>query len=194
MENYGLIENPARGRWSSTSKFSLDEFINLDEDSRKKKAKEMHTQDTKDRKEKKRNTPKKLDLTSSNLGAEFDDLEEIDDIDLEGLGDDSYIESDELDTTPQPIIDSIATYTAKLFLEDTSITPEELDRYEKTIKRKKQIILAGSTGTGKTFIAQKFAKYLTSDRNGYVDLVQFHPSYTYEDFMRGLKPEIKDGK
>ncbi|WP_271254140.1 AAA family ATPase [Pseudanabaena sp. Chao 1811] len=79
------------------------------------------------------------------------------------------------------------------FLQDTSITPEELDRYEKTIKRKKQIILAGSPGTGKTFIAQKFAKYLTSTQDGYMDLVQFHPSYTYEDFMRGLKPEIKDG-
>ena len=79
------------------------------------------------------------------------------------------------------------------FLQDTSITPDALDRYEKTINRKKQIILAGSPGTGKTFIAQKFAKYLTSAQDGYVDLVQFHPSYTYEDFMRGLKPEIKDG-
>ena len=84
-------------------------------------------------------------------------------------------------------------YTIDQFLLDTSITPEELDRYEKTINRKKQIILAGSPGTGKTFIAQKFAKYLTSDQDSYVDLVQFHPSYTYEDFMRGLKPEIKDG-
>lgn len=91
-------------------------------------------------------------------------------------------------TSPNPEI-----YTSTQFLQDTSITPEELDRYEKTIKRKKQIILAGSPGTGKTFIAQKFAKYLTSPQDGYVDLVQFHPSYTYEDFMRGLKPEIKDG-
>lgn len=79
------------------------------------------------------------------------------------------------------------------FLLDTSITPEELNRYERIINRKKQIIFAGSPGTGKTFIAQKFAKYLTSAQDGYVDLVQFHPSYTYEDFMRGLKPEIKDG-
>ena len=84
-------------------------------------------------------------------------------------------------------------YTITQFLQDTSITPAELNRYEKTIKRKKQIILAGSPGTGKTFIAQKFAKYLTSAQNGYFDFVQFHPSYTYEDFMRGLKPEIKDG-
>ena len=84
-------------------------------------------------------------------------------------------------------------YTSPQFLLDTSITTKELDRYEKTIKRKKQIILAGSPGTGKTFIAQKFAKYLTSPQDGYVDLVQFHPSYTYEDFMRGLKPKIKDG-
>lgn len=84
-------------------------------------------------------------------------------------------------------------YTANQFLEDTSITSEELNRYEKTLRRKKQIIFAGSPGTGKTFIAQKFAKYLTSTSGGFVDLVQFHPAYTYEDFIRGLKPEIKDG-
>jgi 5-methylcytosine-specific restriction protein B len=90
-------------------------------------------------------------------------------------------------------ISKLIDYTDTNFLQDTSITPEELNRYEKTIKRKKQIILAGSPGTGKTFIAQKFAKYLTSSQDGYFDFVQFHPSYTYEDFMRGLKPEIKDG-
>ena len=91
-------------------------------------------------------------------------------------------------TSPNPEI-----YTSNQFLQDTSITPEQLDKYERIINRKKQIILAGSPGTGKTFISQKFAKYLTSAQDGYVDLVQFHPSYTYEDFMRGLKPEIKDG-
>ena len=99
---------------------------------------------------------------------------------------DSFEEQNKISPNP-------AIYISTQFLQDTSITTEELDRYEKTIKRKKQIILAGSPGTGKTFIAQKFAKYLTSAQDGYVDLVQFHPSYTYEDFMRGLKPEIKDG-
>jgi len=89
---------------------------------------------------------------------------------------------------PVPII-----YTSHQLLEDTSITPEELNRYEKTLRRKKQIIFAGSPGTGKTFTAQKFAKYLTSKSGGFIDLVQFHPAYTYEDFIRGLKPEIKDG-
>ena len=99
---------------------------------------------------------------------------------------DSFEEQNKISPNP-------AIYISTQFLQDTSMTTEELDRYEKTIKRKKQIILAGSPGTGKTFIAQKFAKYLTSAQDGYVDLVQFHPSYTYEDFMRGLKPEIKDG-
>ncbi len=86
-----------------------------------------------------------------------------------------------------------AAYTFGQLLDDTSITRKDLDRYERILRRKKQIIFAGSPGTGKTFIAQKFAKYLTSESGGFVDLVQFHPAYTYEDFIRGLKPEIKDG-
>ena len=187
LRHYGLIENTSWGRWSLTSKSNLDELINLDEDDRKTKAKEIrdkYLQETAGTRQKRSVDSKNVDPKSSDLEPETDEAEEIDDDDLI---DNSYAELDELEPNSEP------TYTANEFLLDTSITPEELNRYEKIINRKKQIILAGSSGTGKTFTAQKFAKYLTSSQNGYVDLVQFHPSYTYEDFMRGLKPEIKDG-
>lgn len=51
-----------------------------------------------------------------------------------------------------------------------------------------QLILAGPPGTSKTWVAQKLATYLTNGRKGAVRLVQFHPSYTYEAFIEGLRP------
>ncbi|AWH31762.1 DUF3578 domain-containing protein [Stenotrophomonas sp. SAU14A_NAIMI4_8] len=51
-----------------------------------------------------------------------------------------------------------------------------------------QLILAGPPGTSKTWVAQKLATYLTRARKGAVRLVQFHPSYTYEAFIEGLRP------
>jgi len=52
---------------------------------------------------------------------------------------------------------------------------------------RKQVILYGPPGTGKTYLASKLARHLTED--GAVKLVQFHPSYTYEDFFEGFRPE-----
>lgn len=51
-----------------------------------------------------------------------------------------------------------------------------------------QLILAGPPGTSKTWVAQKLATYLTRGRRGALRLVQFHPSYTYEAFIEGLRP------
>ena len=51
---------------------------------------------------------------------------------------------------------------------------------------RKQIILYGPPGTGKTYLARELGRHLT---DGAVKLVQFHPSYTYEDFFEGFRPE-----
>ena len=52
---------------------------------------------------------------------------------------------------------------------------------------KRQIILGGPPGTGKTFAAQKIAEFF-ADHDENIKLVQFHPSYGYEDFVEGLRP------
>jgi 5-methylcytosine-specific restriction protein B len=51
---------------------------------------------------------------------------------------------------------------------------------------RRQLIFYGPPGTGKTYVAQHLAWHLT-DRSA-VKLVQFHPSYSYEDFFEGFRP------
>ena len=56
------------------------------------------------------------------------------------------------------------------------------------LREKRQLILYGPPGTGKTYIAQALAEYLAQATGGGYRLVQFHPSYSYEDFFEGFRP------
>jgi 5-methylcytosine-specific restriction protein B len=62
----------------------------------------------------------------------------------------------------------------------------ELDKIRDLLWERKQVIFYGPPGTGKTYLAAHLARHLTED--GAVKLVQFHPSYTYEDFFEGFRP------
>ncbi len=55
------------------------------------------------------------------------------------------------------------------------------------LNEKKQLIFYGPPGTGKTFIAQALGEHV-EETDGEYELVQFHPSYSYEDFFEGFRP------
>ncbi len=68
-----------------------------------------------------------------------------------------------------------------------------LRKIEDLLEDKKQVIFQGPPGTGKTYVAKKLAEHLAGDKDR-VSLVQFHPSYAYEDFVRGFRPTLRDGQ
>ena len=59
------------------------------------------------------------------------------------------------------------------------------------LEDKKQIIFQGPPGTGKTYVARELAKCLAGSEDR-VRIVQFHPSYAYEDFVQGFRPTTID--
>ena len=70
---------------------------------------------------------------------------------------------------------------------------EFLERVEKLLEDKRQVIFQGPPGTGKTYTAKKLAACLAGSEER-VRLVQFHPSYAYEDFVQGYRPKLIDGQ
>ncbi len=77
---------------------------------------------------------------------------------------------------------------------ETGRSAAELQQWTQALHRKGQIIFYGPPGTGKTFLAQRLAAYVVGRSDGFVELVQFHPAYAYEDFIQGLRPVARAGQ
>ena len=85
---------------------------------------------------------------------------------------------------PPPPHEGLEAFAKELFL-----PVEFIENIETLLKDKKQVIFQGPPGTGKTYVAQKLAKHLAGWQKR-VTLVQFHPSYAYEDFVQGFRPAL----
>ncbi|MBW3128902.1 AAA family ATPase [Hymenobacter profundi] len=88
-------------------------------------------------------------------------------------------------TTPAPQPYSRAQALAELF-----ISEEQLDAALAALHRRRNLLLQGPPGTGKTFLAQRLAWLeLGIIDESRIERVQFHPSYSYEDFVQGFRPD-----
>ena len=85
-------------------------------------------------------------------------------------------------------------YTKESFLSDVFMSENEYDKLTALLKRKKNIILQGAPGVGKTYCAKRLAWSLMGEKNNNrVCMVQFHQSYSYEDFIMGYRPTDNGG-
>jgi 5-methylcytosine-specific restriction enzyme B len=73
---------------------------------------------------------------------------------------------------------------------DSYLDEDFINRVRNLLLHKKQIIFYGPPGTGKTFLARRFARYFLAGKGEY-KLIQFHQSYSYEDFIEGIRPEAQ---
>jgi len=100
---------------------------------------------------------------------------------------------------PVPPVVSSSVYNREKFLEEVFLTADDYDSLINQLIRKKNLILQGAPGVGKTFAAKRLAYSLIGEKTSErICFVQFHQSYGYEDFVMGYRPnesgfEMKDG-
>ena len=110
---------------------------------------------------------------------------------------DTEDDDDDIDVEEEPL----NTYTKENFLADVYISEKQYDTLEGLLRKKLNVILQGAPGVGKTYAAKRLAYSMMGVKDPErVQLVQFHQSYSYEDFVEGFRPsstgmnfEIKKG-
>ena len=81
------------------------------------------------------------------------------------------------------------SYSKEDFLSEVYMTSEKYDSLKGLLLNKKNIILQGAPGVGKTFAAKRLAYSIMGVKDeSRVEFIQFHQNYSYEDFIMGYKP------
>jgi 5-methylcytosine-specific restriction protein B len=94
---------------------------------------------------------------------------------------------DSPETTPKAFTKAMAM--KGLFMEEA-----QFDRMLQALSEKKNVVLQGAPGVGKTFVAKRLAYALVGEEDASrVEMIQFHQSYSYEDFIQGYRPDKSGG-
>lgn len=101
----------------------------------------------------------------------------------------AHFENDEDALDSEEMSVPLTEYSVEKFLEEVYMDPERYGAIVALLKTKKNIIMQGAPGVGKTFAAKRLAYSMMGVKDASrVMLVQFHQSHSYEDFIEGYRP------
>lgn len=100
-----------------------------------------------------------------------------------------------------PTIEENEAYSMDDFLSEVFMDKSSVVQLQSLLQHKKNIIIKGAPGVGKTFIADRLAYLMMEEKDdSRIQMIQFHQSYSYEDFIEGYRPkaegegfELKEG-
>ena len=103
---------------------------------------------------------------------------------------DKLIDTTDIETTSElPDPPQNPSYGKDDFLSEVFMDEEEYDTLVELLKNKKNVILQGAPGVGKTYAAKRLAYSMIGEKAPErVMMIQFHQSYSYEDFIMGYRP------
>ncbi len=106
----------------------------------------------------------------------------------------AIFESDVEDDVEEPVETNLVPYSSEDFLNQVYMERNRYDALVSLIKKKKNVILQGAPGVGKTYAAKRLAYSIMGVKDPKrVMMVQFHQSYSYEDFVMGFRPTQSGG-
>jgi len=101
----------------------------------------------------------------------------------------ALFDSDDGEEPEDPAGNEATPYSRQDALRGLFLSEEKFDQILAALKEKKNVVLQGAPGVGKTFVAKRLAYALIGARdNSRVEMIQFHQSYSYEDFIQGYRP------
>ncbi len=106
----------------------------------------------------------------------------------------SLFESEDINDIDEPSETKLIPYDEDQFLEQVYMDKPHYDSLVALLMKKKNVILQGAPGVGKTFAAKRLAYSIMGVKDPErVMMVQFHQSYSYEDFIMGFRPTEEGG-